>query len=177
MNDIRIPTCMDCPSRLEFEERTSRILNGTRLQPFEKYCTATRRPKQIRKSGLMKKPPSWCPKLKDPCGLRVYGFASEEEKQMHYFHISMFGESNTPAESRYVLRYEGTIPLTPREFWRRCNTYGADLQLPIGVELREIVEIDDGLKPVCFYHTPRGYQQAPLFRPERVRKMEKESCL
>lgn len=110
MKDIRIPTCMDCPSRLEFEERTGRILNGTRLQPFEKYCTATRRPKQIRKSGLLKKPPSWCPKLKDPCDLRVYGFVSEEEKQMHYFHISMFGENNTPMESRYALRYEGTIP-------------------------------------------------------------------
>lgn len=175
MNDIRIPTCMDCPSRLDFEERTSRILNGTCLQPFEKYCTATRHPKQIRKSSLMKKPPIWCPRLKKPCELRVYGFIDDEARRMHSFFSNLYGNEGDPRENRYAVRYEGAIDLTAREFWRRCNKCGADLELPTNVELYEVVEIDDGLKPICFYLTPHGYQQAPLFKPEKVkRNTEKE---
>lgn len=170
MKDIRIPTCMDCPCRLEFAERTSRILNGTRLQPFEKYCTAARHPKLIRKSNLMKKPPSWCPRLKSPCELRVYGFIDDEARQIHSFFTNLYGNEGDPRESRCAVRFEGTIDLTAREFWRRCNKYGADLELPTDVKLYEVVEIDDGLRPVCFYHAATGYRLATHFKPERVRK-------
>ncbi len=171
MKDLRIPTCMDCPCRLDYVGKAGQIQNGVRLQPFEKYCTAQRRPKLICKKGIMQKPPNWCPKLKKPCELRVYGFVNEEAETMHRIHREML-KTYSPAEYHYALRRTGTIPLTPREFWRRCNEYGADLELPVDVKLYEVVEIDDGLKPVCFCLTPQGYHPETLFDPKKIRKKE-----
>ena len=169
MKDIRIPTCMDCPCRLDYEGSIGQIRDGTRMKPFERYCTATKRPKLIRKGYMIRKPPSWCPKRKDPCEVRVFGFASDEAEQIHYFHAATSGKVS-PQEHRYKPVFTGTIPLTPREFWRRCHEYGADLGLPTKVELYQVVEIDDGLKPVCFYLTPNGYQMETLFDPNKTKK-------
>lgn len=38
------------------------------------------------------------------------------------------------------------------------------------VELYQVVEIDDGLKPVCFYLTPNGYQMETLVDPNKTKK-------
>ena len=94
----------------------------------------------------------------------------DEARQMHSFFTNLYGNEGDPRESRYAVRFEGTIDLTAREFWRRCNKYGADLELPTDVKLYEVVEIDDGLRPVCFYHAATGYRLATHFEPERVRK-------
>jgi len=168
MKDIRIPTCMDCPHQFLHDGRTALIKKNVSLQPFERYCMAAKRPKQIRKSGLMKKPPSWCPKLKNPCELRVYGFVDDETRRMHTFFSDLYGKSGRPNESRYMLRFAGTTDMSPREFWRRCNDCGTELGLPTDVQMCEVVEIDDGLRPVCFYYTEHGYQIETLFKPERV---------
>ena len=37
-----------------------------------------------------------------------------------------------------------------------------------------VVEIDDGIKPVCFYKTKNGFEIAPFFDTARARKNRKE---
>lgn len=168
MKDIRIPTCADCACCFTHESGTTIIQNNVSLQPFAKYCTARKSPKLIRKSGMVRKVPSWCPKRKSPCDLRVYGFVNDEARRMQAFFSDIYGKASDPREYRYALRFAGSIDLTPREFWRRCNESGEDLKLPTDVKLYEVVEIDDGLRPVCFYRTERGYRIETLFKTEKV---------
>lgn len=168
MKDIRVPTCMDCSSRFTHEGRSAIIQNNVSLQPFAKYCTARKRPKLICKSGVVGKLPSWCPKRKSPCDLRVYGFVNDEARRMQAFFSEIYGKASSPREDRYAMRFKGSIDLTPREFWRRCHESGENLKLPTEVRLYEVVEIDDGLRPVCFYRTERGFRIETLFKTEKV---------
>lgn len=66
--------------------------------------------------------------------------------------------------------HEGTSPLSAKEFWRKLEIERDTELLGLPVELYSVVEIDDGLKPVCFYKTIDGYEPAPLFDRERAQK-------
>ena len=170
MKELTNPTCPMCDAHYQFKGKVSMELYGATMQPHECYCIAGKRARRFRGSDPKRKPPAWCPRRKSPCELRVYGFVSENAMLMHSFLASDNGDAADPSAYRYGLRYEGVTSLTPKEFWRRRNAGDVKGVLPVSVQQYEIVEIDDGLKPVCFYKSQRGYRVVSYFKSSDARK-------
>lgn len=168
----RVPQrgCSRCEHSYFHEERISRILKGVRLQPYEHYCLKCKRPRMFRGRDPKYKAPAWCPRRKNPCELRVYGFKSAEDWMLHEQFCKSFGIEISPSYHRYTVRHEQTTALSPSEFWQRCETEAESELLPVPVTLHEVVEIDDGLKSVFFYKASRGFQIAYGFEPIKTRK-------
>ena len=159
------PTCTSCEHSYYHDERTSELKRGVRLQPFEHYCLGCKRPRLFRSKDPKHKIPAWCPRRKNPCELRVYGFANADEWYLHEQLCKSFGKEIPPVSSRYAVRHEQTIELSAYDFWRRCETEPENGLLPVSVSLHEIVEIDDGLRPYFFYKTRRGFRISYGYKP------------
>lgn len=159
------PACASCEHSYFHDERTGKTLKGVRLQPFEHYCLGCKRPRLFRGKDPKQKIPSWCPRRKNPCEFRVYGFISADEWYLHEQLCKSFGKEISPTPCRYAVRHEQTIKLSAYDFWRRCETEPESELLPIPVTLHEVVEIDDGLRPHFFYKTSRGFRIVYGFKP------------
>ena len=79
-----------------------------------------------------------------------------------------------PSTHRYGLLFEGKKEWTPKEFWKLCHEGIGRPKLPIQVSLYDVVEIDDGLKPVCFYLSRSGYKIECCFQSSEARKRSVE---
>ena len=159
------PTCASCEHNYYHDKRTSELKRGVRLQPFEHYCLGCKRPRLFRGRDPKHKIPLWCPRRKNPCELRVYGFKSADEWYLHEQLCKSFGKEIPPMSSRYAVRHEQKIELSAYDFWRRCETEPESGLLPEPVALHEIVEIDDGIKQHFFYKTKRGFRIVYGFKP------------
>lgn len=164
------PTCAGCPYLYVHENNSSIIKQGTKLAPFDRCCTASKRARKFRKNEAKRKIPVWCPNFKSPCALRVYGFISPEARFTHTLFARRDKYGDSPAVHRYGLRFEGTTENTPRVFWKLCRESTVLPTLPVRVDRYEVVEIDDGIKPVCFYLSEKGYRVESYFKTEDARK-------
>ncbi len=142
-----------------------------------RYCNGflkKRKAKRFRKSDPKYKPPRWCPRMISPPVCRVYGFVSSESEYLDWYlnrkdykpgvHIS-------PSESRYMLRCEGTLGLSAKQFYDTMQRESVEQTFSdAGMELEygEVIEIDDGLKPCYFYYL--NYDRLiPLYSFDRSR--------
>ena len=169
MKELPHPICPLCDAHYHYEGRSAMKMHGTMMYPYECYCIAGKRARRFGGSDPKRKPPTWCPRRKSPCELRIYGFISENERLLHTLLSRDSGDATSPSERRYGLRYEGVTDLTPREFWHRWNSGDGEVALPVEVKLYEVVEIDDGLNPVCFYNSQTGYCIEPFFKGNDAR--------
>lgn len=169
MNSVPLPSCSDCPAFLRCE-KTDLEKNGVRLEPGSCYCISGKRPRRFSSKAVRIRVPDWCPRRKKPCEIRVYDFKSANDRLMHSFLQCEFKHDINPEERRYAIAYEGHTELTPRNFWLACNK--APIKELIGQTVRWycIVEIDDGLRPYCFYRTEKRFILLPYFRTETARK-------
>lgn len=145
------PMCVSCPHNLSYRDAVPQKKFGVMMHCGEQFCTGGKRARRFKKRDPQSRAPEWCPKRKNPCELRIYTLKDEDERVLHSMLSQDMGHAISPAAHRYALRFEGTIPLTPHEFWRRCGREPMDKLLPAVMELYEVLEIDDGLKPVFFY--------------------------
>lgn len=176
-NTIKRPTCAGCPHDLYFGEPIPKRQQGVMMHLGEHYCTGSKRARRFRKSDPKVYAPSWCPKRKDPCELRIYGFKDDQAALMHY--LSLGSDPDDPLHPmayRYTVKHRAKIKLTPREFWEQCQTESCLDLLGTEVPLYSIVEIDDGLAPAFFYSTTEGMKITPYFDPVRTRKNSKEGA-
>ena len=171
---MRLPTCTDCPFYLHFGERIPRKQNGVLMKPGERYCLGRKKAIHFSAKDPKKYPPAWCPKRKSPCEVRVYGFKSTRDWYLHNMLCLDLGKDVLPEASRYCVEQESTTELTPKRFWEALEEKDLSEVLPVTVNEYWVLEIDDGLKSVCFYKTARGLRIAPLFDTERARANRKE---
>lgn len=77
-------------------------------------------------------------------------------------------KKSTPADTINAVAYDGYTEVTPKAFWEHCND---DREL-LGVEIQHlnVVEIDDGLSPRCFFKADSGYRVLALFNTAAARK-------
>ena len=169
MDRVLLPSCSDCSDFLRCEKYGMEA-GGVRLEPGFCYCLSGKRPRRFSSKALRIRVPEWCPKRKSPCELRIYYFKSERDRQMHTFLQSGADHDVTPEERRYAVAFEGHTDLTPRNFWLACNK--SPVEELIGWEIRwySIVEIDDGLRPYCFYRAVNRFIPLPYFKTEAARK-------
>ena len=160
---INLPVCSDCAGP------TKTVLHGKMLTSGCRYCIGTKRPRQFKSRAAIIRVPDWCPRRKTPCEVRIYDFKSTNERLMHLFVVSEVNRDAGLEARRYALAYEGHTELTPREFWLVCNDCSNGNVLDHDVPLYAVVEIDDGLKPYCFYRVESGFCPAPYFNTVTAR--------
>lgn len=164
------PICAGCEKYHIHLDKIAAVKNGVRLQPFERYCFGGKKPRLLRGKDANVKIPCWCPRRKDPCELRVYGFKSENEKLLHDQLCMSMGKEISPMPYRYTIRHEQTIGFSAYDFWRLCGTEPENELLPVQIELHEVLEIDDGIKPRFFYKTKSGFQILWVFKQTETEK-------
>lgn len=142
---LRKPTCADCPHNLQYMERLPIKKKGVTMHLGERFCVAGKRARKFKRSDPKTYVPSWCPRLKAPCELRIYGFKNQREWRMHRSMRAYLGEDTSPSAFRYAVRYEGHTDLAPYEFFECCNEKSDDEILGAAVQHYDVVEIDDGM--------------------------------
>ena len=172
--EIPIPTCLACPAYLLFEARYAVKQNGVLMKLGERYCLFKKRAVRFRSNDPKSLPPSWCPKRKSPCEVRVYGFKSTEDWYLHEMLCRDLGKERQPLAHNYCVEEELTTDLTPKQFWDGQKDHFLSELLPATVLSHWVIEIDDGLKPVCFYKTENGLVIAPTFDTAKARVNKKE---
>ena len=171
---MRLPTCTDCPFYLHFGERIPRKQNGVLMKPGERYCLGRKKAIHFSAKDPKKYPPAWCPKRKSPCEVRVYGFKSTRDWYFHNRLCLYLGKNILPDAARYCVEQEIKTELTPKRFWEALEDKFLSELLPVTVSNYGVIEIDDGLKPICFYKTENNLMIAPCFDTVRARANKKE---
>lgn len=80
---LRKPNCSDCPHNLQYMESLPIKKKGVTMHLGECFCVAGKRARKFKRSDPKTYVPSWCPRLKAPCELRIYGFKNQREWRMH----------------------------------------------------------------------------------------------
>ena len=171
---LLLPTCAGCECFLLFDGRLLQKRNGALLRPGNRYCLGGKKAIPFKSGDPKKYPPAWCPKRKVPCEVRVYGFKSTRDWYLHNRLRSDLGKEALPEAFRYCLEGEFTTELTPKQFWEKRKEKSLSELLPVTVFDHWVIEIDDGLKPVCFYKTEKGLEIVPYFDTARARANRKE---
>lgn len=171
------PSCYGCSHDVHYQDAVPMRTCGVMMHCGERYCTGGKRARRFKHGDPQSHVPKWCPKRKDPCELRIYALKSLEDWSLHDLLSEGLGELLSPAASRYALRFDGTIELTPQEFWKRCAQEPAADLLPIPIQLYEVLEIDDGLGSAFFYKGRTDLRVVSDFDAERARKnIMEDSC-
>ncbi len=139
------PSCLSCPHRL---------VVGT-FPSEARYCTGFKKkktPRRFRSSDPKIKPPKWCPKRLSPTVCRIYGFADRKSELMEFMLRNKLGYIH-PSPHHYKLRLEIPLGMTAKDFFAETEKEYLENILPPQVQVTagEIIEIDDGLRPYCFY--------------------------
>ena len=125
-----------------------------------RYCGGfpkRKKPKRFSNSDPKFKAPKWCPRRLWPPVCRVYGLADEESQGLDIFTRNRFNPKRdqyiSVFENRYKLRLETTLSMKAREFVEAVKHGNADeFMMKAYLQLGDVIEIDDGMKPYCFYY-------------------------
>ena len=154
--DIRKPRCGGRECYLPCDGSTPQKVKGKTLLPGKRYCAGGTRIKTFRSSDPKVRVPSWCPLWKKPAILRIYCIKNE-----FYEMLRAMGQRDGlvlyPSWTDYALRHEGTTELTAAQFHDALNEKDAHELLGVSVHEDEVVEIDDGLTPYCFYFSSKRW--------------------
>ena len=138
------PSCLTCQYRLVIGNLASET----------RYCTGfkKKKPRRFRKSDPRIKPPKWCPRRLSPTICHIYGFKDENSELMEFTLRNEVGIIH-PSPHHYKLRVEIPLGMTAKEFFAETQKEYLENILPPLVQVKsgEIIEIDDGFRPYCFY--------------------------
>ena len=138
------PSCLSCQYRLVIGDIASEA----------RYCTGfgKKKPRRFRRSDPKIKPPRWCPRRLSPPVCRIYGFADKNSELMEFMLRNDLGYIH-PSPHHYKLRMEVPLGMTAKEFFAETEKTYLENILPPEVQVKsgEIIEIDDGFRPYCFY--------------------------
>ena len=174
---LRNPSCAECPHNLYFMEPAPRKQHGVMMHCGERFCTGGKRTRRFKRSDPKIAVPSWCPKRKSPCELRVYALKSRQDWLLH---VSLADDPNHPlyvSERRYALAVHTETAMTPKEFWDRSQAEPCTDLFDFEVPLYAVVEIDDGLAPAFFYWTSEGFKIIPHFNAGRTKANRREESV
>ena len=176
---LRAPTCSDCHAYVHNLELTPVTHENTVIQSGERYCFGRKRPYRFKRSDPKRGIPSWCPRRKSPCEARIYDFKSLLNRSLFLDVCCSTGREIGPMAHDYALVKEFRTDLTPLSFWQTVAEGPDTGLLNVPVALHQVVEIDDGIRPACFYKSEKGYQPLIYFNTLIARKNHilEESCV
>ena len=159
---IPAPSCRSCDALNEKYYET-------------RYCNGGKKPIRFKAKDPKRKVPKWCPKLKKPAAIRVYGFKNEDARTNWVFFTVPYDNGKgkndvaVPHTTRYKLDFEGTIGMYAKEFYDEANAEPIETLIDFKIKAGNVIEIDDGIKPYFFYY--QGFQ---LVRPAMFTPPETE---
>jgi hypothetical protein len=162
-------TCRNCPERYYHAISASQKSKGLMMHFGESYCTLPKRAGHLKSRDLNRRAPEWCSKRKRPNELRIYYYRNPETYMLDSMLYQDFAFTPVPTASRYAMAYEGTTTLSSREFWLNLLTQKDVELLERVVEVKSVVEIDDGLAPCFFFKTEEGCTHCQCFDADRAR--------
>lgn len=179
MNDVaklRQPTCHDCASRYVYEGSLPMKKNGVNMHYGEVFCTYEKKARRFQKRDPKVRVPQWCPRLLKKRKLRIYGFKDAGSWMLHERLCSDLGHDFSPEGFRYAVEHETETELTAKEFLERSLTE-TDAALLDGITLTryQVLEIDDGLRPVYLYKTDAGYRYEPHFNAKAAEPLDSDA--
>lgn len=167
-------TCTMCPHRFQHMDFYPKKVGGITMHQGEQFCLGAKKPRKFRGRDPKVNVPTWCPKRKMPHELRIYGFKSTRDWYFHQEECNCVGKDVLPSGWRYAVEYELHTDLSAQDFWKGLRTQTATSLLGAVVHRHHVVEIDDGVKPVFFYCTDKGFQVLHFFNADEARKNRKE---
>lgn len=158
--------CYEC----QFLYRAGNPLFGTR------YCSGfpkKKKSKRFRSSDPKYKAPKWCPRRLPSPVCRIYGFADTRSEWMDMLMREQFNpqkeRSILPPAYRYKLRLEIPLGMKAKTFFEAVQYGDVDDVLPDArIQMGEVMEIDDGLRPYYFYYF-NWSKVIPVFSFDRSR--------
>lgn len=163
---IKKSRCAECPHRFTYSEVISRREGGVNLHFGREYCRGGKKYHAFKKSDPKTYPPDWCPRLKSPCEFRVYTFKNTNSWYLH----NLLHKDATPDAYQCAVRLSGTVALSPNAFFSMLEEKDVSELLGVEVHSGEIVEIDDGLNPCCFFIKYGEARYLPYWNAETARR-------
>lgn len=161
---LRQPTCHDCASRFQYDGSLPMKKHGVNMRPGEVFCTFEKKARRFQKNDPRVHVPQWCPKRLKVRKLRIYGFKDAGEWMLHERLCRDLGKDLSPEGFRYAVEHEMDTELTTKEFLERSlNETDAELLNGVTLTRYQVLEINDGLRPVFLYKTDAGYRYEPYF--------------
>ena len=172
---VRKPRCHGCAFFLPYREDVPKKVKGVLLKSGYQYCTAGKRAWQFTKSEARKTSslPSRCPRVNIPADLRVYCWKDGNTEFLHALFMAQ-GVKFSPSEHQYAMRWEGKTEMTAYQFQKLVKQQRPSELLGLPLHTNEIVEIDDGLEPYCFYLVDRSTARCVYFSGEKARENQLE---
>ena len=167
MKTVTLPSCAGC-SYFMYSLKPSMEVNGKTLDLGCRYCVFGK-PRRFSTKAERPRVPDWCPRRKFPCDLRIYDFKSTRDRTLFSLFYGETKRGVSPQPHRYAVSFEGQTRLTPRDFWLRCNQVPVTELVGRELPLFSVLEIDDGLEPVCFFRTERRIVPVSYFNTEIAR--------
>ncbi|WP_299967514.1 hypothetical protein [uncultured Oscillibacter sp.] len=164
------PTCYMCPHDFRYTDAIPMRRQGVMMRMDERYCLGGKRARLFKKRDPSIYTPSWCPKRKIPCELRIYTFKSSDDWWLHISLEHSIGQFLPPDGHRHALASEAVTGLSPREFWRRLDQEAYYDFLEITLKPHDVVEIDDGLNPAFFCYADGGFRMLYGFDAAAARR-------
>ena len=161
-------------------------------QGFERYCGGfpeKRKPKRFWKTDPQWKAPKWCPRRKTPAVYRVYHYKNDGSMLLSnallHFDGKGHGATAFVSDRHYALVAEGTTQLSARQFLTSSHQQPASTLLDYpDLVYGNVVEIDDGLRPCCFYYRSHRISLSALNsirvnrnRREKRARHEQTACI
>lgn len=163
------PRCSDCEFHMCYSETIPKKVKGAFLKYGCRYCTGGKRIREFKRSDPKVYVPSWCPRIKQPAVLRIYCFKDENVRFLQLM-LRSDGIEHGPYEFEYALRYEGHANLTASVFLEMTEQQTPSDILGMKLHGKEVVEIDDGIVPYCFYLVEPFIVRSIYFNGEKARK-------
>ncbi len=145
---VKRPTCLGCEFYKTFQGVIQSQHRNIRVNLGDVYCDHKKKAKKF-KRGEKRFAPDWCPKRHNPPIIKVY-----ELTEMGLFFALKQGLNAPKVINRceYELRYTGKIQ---KSAWKISQELESGAKpsdaFEVPVTVREVVEIDDGIKPYYFY--------------------------
>jgi hypothetical protein len=171
---VKKPQCVSCPHRISYCDPVPKQQYGVMMHLGDHFCVGAKKARRFKNSDPKVYVPSWCPIRKSPCELRVYTFKSADDWLLYKCLCRSLGQDIPPEGHRYTVAFELHTTLSPQEFGKRCDGESSQELLHVTVNQYDVVEIDDGIQPVFFFKTDRGYELAPFFNAAAARKNHKK---
>ena len=173
MYDMKKARCDECPHHLEYREKEAKRKHGTTMRPGCRYCLAGKRARLFKKKDPKVYVPKWCPKRISPPILRVY---SQRDGVLHYRRVYVKDRKMTwPDAEGYALRFEGKAPYIGRFFYTIIHNREKDHfvdadeiaeELSAPVAWKDVIEFDDGVKPMFYWCESSGLCQIVFDRDQ-----------
>lgn len=170
----RKPTCAGCPHDFLYSNSIPKRAMGVMMHQGERFCTGGKKARRFKRGDPKIHVPSWCPRRKIPCELRIYVYKSANSWYLHRLLERDLGRC-LPLDGREcALARELTTELSPRDFWKGLEQRSYQEILDVSLEPDSVVEIDDGLKPAFFRYRDGNFEMNPFFDADTARKNKKE---